>query len=193
MHWSDEASLGLLSTLSHQFARQPLLVIATYRDEEPQDARPLNHYLPGLSRKPNTTSLHLQRLNQPEIVELVGQRYGLEQPDRVRAADYLHHYAEGNPFFTEELLRALENQRVLRHTVFGWSLAELPRFQLPPALRQVIDDLFIHGDAETCRRKVQEYVDNGVTTPVINFMALGADAKARAEQSVAMLRALAPG
>ena len=59
--------------------------------------------------------------------------------------------------------------------------------------RQVIDDLFIHGDAETCRRKVQEYVDNGVTTPVINFMALGADAKARAEQSVAMLRALAPG
>ena len=58
--------------------------------------------------------------------------------------------------------------------------------------RQVIDDLFIHGDAATCRRKVQEYVDNGVTTPVINFMALGADAKARAEQSVVMLRALAP-
>ena len=46
--------------------------------------------------------------------------------------------------------------------------------------------------AATCRRKVQEYVDNGVTTPVINFMALGADAQARAEQSVAMLRALAP-
>jgi alkanesulfonate monooxygenase SsuD/methylene tetrahydromethanopterin reductase-like flavin-dependent oxidoreductase (luciferase family) len=58
--------------------------------------------------------------------------------------------------------------------------------------RQVIDDLFLHGDADTCRRKVQEYVDAGVTTPVINFMALGADAKSRAEQSVAMLRALAP-
>jgi probable F420-dependent oxidoreductase len=57
--------------------------------------------------------------------------------------------------------------------------------------RAVIDDLFIYGDAETCRKKVQEYVDNGVTTPVMNFMALGADANARAEQSIKMLRALA--
>jgi hypothetical protein len=39
---------------------------------------------------------------------------------------------------------------------------------------------------------VQEYVDNGVTTHVMNFMALGADANARAEQSIKMLRALAP-
>jgi len=58
--------------------------------------------------------------------------------------------------------------------------------------REVIDDLLIHGDAETCRRKVQAYVDNGVTTPVMNFMPLGIDPQTRAEQSLAMLRALAP-
>ena len=58
--------------------------------------------------------------------------------------------------------------------------------------RPVIDDLLIHGDAETCRRKVQEYVDNGVTTPVLNFMPTTGDPTERAEQSLAMLRALAP-
>jgi alkanesulfonate monooxygenase SsuD/methylene tetrahydromethanopterin reductase-like flavin-dependent oxidoreductase (luciferase family) len=58
--------------------------------------------------------------------------------------------------------------------------------------RPVIDDLLIHGNAETCRRKVQEYVDNGVTTPIVNFMPTTADPAQRAAQSVEMLRALAP-
>lgn len=58
--------------------------------------------------------------------------------------------------------------------------------------RHVVDDLLVHGDAETCRRKVQDYVDNGVTVPVINFLPATPDPAARAEQSVAMLRALAP-
>jgi probable F420-dependent oxidoreductase len=58
--------------------------------------------------------------------------------------------------------------------------------------RHVIDDVLIYGNAETCRRKVQEYVDNGVTTPVLSLISTGADAKQRAEQTLHMLRALAP-
>jgi probable F420-dependent oxidoreductase len=58
--------------------------------------------------------------------------------------------------------------------------------------RHLIDALLVHGDADTCRRKVQDYVDNGVTTPVINFIPAAADPAGRAEQSLSMLRALAP-
>jgi probable F420-dependent oxidoreductase len=58
--------------------------------------------------------------------------------------------------------------------------------------RQAIDDLLIFGDAETCRRKIQAYVDNGVTTPVLSFIAVAPDPAQRAEQSLAMMRALAP-
>jgi alkanesulfonate monooxygenase SsuD/methylene tetrahydromethanopterin reductase-like flavin-dependent oxidoreductase (luciferase family) len=58
--------------------------------------------------------------------------------------------------------------------------------------RQAIDDLLIFGDAETCRRKIQAYVDHGVTTPVLSFIAVAPDAEQRAEQSLAMMRALAP-
>lgn len=58
--------------------------------------------------------------------------------------------------------------------------------------RHLIDALLVHGDADTCRGKVQEYVDNGVTTPVINFIPAAADPAGRAEQSLSMLRALAP-
>jgi probable F420-dependent oxidoreductase len=58
--------------------------------------------------------------------------------------------------------------------------------------RETIDDLLVHGDAATCKRKVQAYVDAGVTVPVLNFMPTTADPAARAEQSIEMLRALAP-
>ncbi len=58
--------------------------------------------------------------------------------------------------------------------------------------RQAIDDLLVFGDAATCRRKIQAYVDAGVTVPVLNFMPAAAEPHARAEQSLAMLRALAP-
>lgn len=33
----------------------------------------------------------------------------------------------------------------------------------------VVDDLIIHGPAEACRERIQAYVDNGVTTPVIGL------------------------
>lgn len=58
--------------------------------------------------------------------------------------------------------------------------------------RRVIDDVLIYGDAATCMRKIQAYVDNGVTTPVLNFMPTTGDPNARAEQSLGMMRALAP-
>jgi len=58
--------------------------------------------------------------------------------------------------------------------------------------RPVIDDLLIHGNAETCRRKIQAYVDAGVTIPVINVIPTSPDPSERARQSVEMIRALAP-
>jgi probable F420-dependent oxidoreductase len=58
--------------------------------------------------------------------------------------------------------------------------------------RQVIDEVLIYGNAATCRKKIQAYVENGVTTPVLNFISTGATPEQRAEQTLGMLRALAP-
>jgi probable F420-dependent oxidoreductase len=59
--------------------------------------------------------------------------------------------------------------------------------------KQAIEDLLIYGDADTCRRKIQAYVQGGVTIPVLNFIPYAPDPHQRAEQSLTMLRALAPG
>ena len=58
--------------------------------------------------------------------------------------------------------------------------------------REMIERLLVYGNAETCRKKIQAYVDNGVTVPALNFIATAPDPAGRAAQSLEMMRALAP-
>jgi probable F420-dependent oxidoreductase len=55
-----------------------------------------------------------------------------------------------------------------------------------------LDELAVLGTPERCREMVQRYVANGVTVPVLNFMSLETDPTARADESRAYLKALAP-
>ncbi|HET9731526.1 MAG TPA: LLM class F420-dependent oxidoreductase [Acidimicrobiales bacterium] len=51
---------------------------------------------------------------------------------------------------------------------------------------EVVDDLIVHGSPDECRRHIQRYVDNGVTTPALAVMPFGVDVREA-------VRALAPG
>jgi predicted ATPase len=78
-------------------------------------------------------------LDEDDIVTLVTARYQLPALDQTRLVAYLQERAEGNPFFTGELLRSLAEERVLRPVGDGWTVRELAGIRLPPLLRQVID------------------------------------------------------
>ncbi len=56
---------------------------------------------------------------------------------------------------------------------------------------QAIDDLLVIGTPEQCRRRIQEYVEGGVTTPVLNFLPVG-PAETLGKASIDALLALAP-
>jgi len=58
---------------------------------------------------------------------------------------------------------------------------------------RAIDDLAVLGPPAQCRETLRRYVANGVTVPVLNFMNLETDPAARAKESRAFLKALAPG
>jgi alkanesulfonate monooxygenase SsuD/methylene tetrahydromethanopterin reductase-like flavin-dependent oxidoreductase (luciferase family) len=51
---------------------------------------------------------------------------------------------------------------------------------------EVVDDLIVHGSPEVCRARVREYVDNGLTTPVLAVVPGGGLSPAES------VRALAP-
>jgi predicted ATPase len=120
-HWADRASLDLTRFLARHLPGMAALLIMTYRDAEMTREQPLYHALPSLVRDARPLRLRLRRLDRDALRELIAGRYTLRGDDERRLVTYLSTYSEGNPFFAEELLHALERDRRLDHTAGGCS------------------------------------------------------------------------
>ncbi|HEX6737775.1 MAG TPA: AAA family ATPase, partial [Vicinamibacteria bacterium] len=139
LHWADPASLDLLRVLARQVPAHPLLLVAAYRVDEITPRHLLFQLLPALVREAAAVRLDLRPLEQQDVRALVAARYPLPPADAARLVAYLLGHAEGNPFYTGELLRTLEEERLLRPgEPAGWALGDLARVRVPPLLRQVI-------------------------------------------------------
>lgn len=139
LHWADPASIDALRYLARTLRDTPVLILATYRDDEPHPNEPLLTALPSLVREARAERLGLRRW--PEFVtrDVIAGRYRLVAEDEERLASHTHRIAEGNPFYTVELLRVLETDQTLRPRAGGWTLDELAATQVPPLVRQVIE------------------------------------------------------
>jgi tetratricopeptide (TPR) repeat protein len=108
VHWADQSTCDLLAFLVRNLRRERLLVVVTYRNDEPGHER-LGPYLAELDRGAPVQRMELPRLDQVETVaQLVGI---LGAAPAVELVDALFARSEGNPFFTEELLAAVRAGR----------------------------------------------------------------------------------
>ena len=139
LHWADPASLELLRHLAPRLWHWPIMLLVTYRGDELTRRHPFAVQLPALVREAEGLRLDLQRLDTAALRALVAARYRLPAVDEARLVAYLEQHAEGNPLFATELLRALQEEVLLRPVDNGWTLGTLDRVVLPSFLRHVID------------------------------------------------------
>lgn len=139
LHWADPDSLQLLRYLAPRVKHWPLLLLVTYRGDELTRRHPFAMQLPVLVREGAGLRLQLRRIDVAALRALVAARYQLPVADEARLVSYLDQHAEGNPFFTVELLRALHEEQVLHPAAAGWRLGSLDRVVLPALLRHVIE------------------------------------------------------
>jgi DNA-binding CsgD family transcriptional regulator/tetratricopeptide (TPR) repeat protein len=139
LHWADPESLDLLRMVSREATSQALLVLATFRGDELASNHPLYRLLPVLEREVEARRLELRRLHQEALHDLVATTYNLTEANSARLVANLYAEAGGNPFFTQQLLRALEENEVLRPLGNRWVLGDLAGAGVPLALRQVIE------------------------------------------------------
>lgn len=139
MHWSDLASLELLRFLARHLASIPVSILVTYRPDDLTRHHPLFQLLPLLARESQAERIELRRLPQDTVHSLVASRYALAPADTARLTGFLHSRADGNPLFTIELLRTLEDERVLTHAGDFWELADLSRTPTPRLVEQIIE------------------------------------------------------
>jgi DNA-binding CsgD family transcriptional regulator/tetratricopeptide (TPR) repeat protein len=138
LHWADPGSLDLLRVVARDLADLPLLLLATYRADELARQHPLYALLPLLVRESRVARLELHPLADDDLRALA-RRYDLAPPDADRLVAYLRDRAEGNPFYAGELLRTLEEARVLAQVEGRWTLGDLAGVGVPSLLRQVLD------------------------------------------------------
>jgi len=105
LHWADRSTRELLAFLVRNLRWERLLVVVTYRSDEPRPDR-LRPYLAELDRGGRVERLELARLDRAATVaQLTGILGVAPAADLV---DGVFARSEGNPFFTEELLAAVQ-------------------------------------------------------------------------------------
>jgi len=139
LHWADQASLDLLRVLARSVHTLPLLLLITYRADELTRHHPLRSLLPLLDREAAATRLALRPLPAGDVQALIAARYNLAAAEAARLVGYLDARAEGNALFVTQLLRALEEEKVLAVNERGWELGDLSRRSIPLPLIEVID------------------------------------------------------
>ncbi len=139
LHWVDPATPEALRYLARSVDDLPLCIVATYRDDEMTRNHPFFETIPMLVREAETHRVDLRRWQHADTGALIVNRYQLPAGDSERLTGYTQELAEGNPFFTMELLHTLESDGVLRLSGEHWELGELRGPLVPPLVRQVIE------------------------------------------------------
>jgi predicted ATPase len=141
LHWADQSTRDLLAFLVRNLRRERMLVVVTYRNDEPGQ-QGLGPYLAELDRADRVMRVELARLDQAQTVaQLVGILGAAPVGDLV---DAVFARSEGNPFFTEELLGSVragssELPATLRDLLRGRVQA------LPEPARQVLGVVAVAG------------------------------------------------
>jgi class 3 adenylate cyclase/tetratricopeptide (TPR) repeat protein len=141
LHWADKPTLSLMEHMVAHGAEIHALLIATYRESELDRGHPLSPVLAHLHREQGVERIALKGLDEPDIVQIMERAAGHEMDEvGLGLARELFREADGNPFYTGEILRhllesgAIHQQDDGRWTVRG-SLSDLA---LPQSVREVV-------------------------------------------------------
>ena len=139
--WADELSSSFLASLTaEQLEAAPLLIVGTFRSDEPSPA------ISMLRALPHVKTIDLPRLDDAAVRSMAAEMLALRDPPESFMA-FLARQTEGNPFFVTEYLRGAVSERILFRDKNAWHLpipteGGSPKFdslRMPRALRELIE------------------------------------------------------
>ncbi len=128
LHWMDEMSAEALAVLVDTIAAAPVLLLATYRPG----------YVPALGERTYATRLHLDALRPEQSNSLLEAMLQVSSlPSQLQ--HLITGKAEGNPFYIEEVTRALLEMGALERSNGSYTLARpLDQIHIPNTIQEVI-------------------------------------------------------
>ncbi len=121
LHWADQATRDLLGFLFTRIRRERLAIVASFRSDDLHRRHPLRPVLAEWGRLTAVTRVQLDPLPATEVRRLIRAIH----PAPLAEADLssIVNRADGNAFFTEELVAATEQCSDAAH--LPWQLADL--------------------------------------------------------------------
>ncbi len=137
LHWSDPASVDLLVRLLGVADELPVALVFSFRPDRRSPAWRLKQ-VAEVEHVHLYTEVELQALSAAEGGDMLrGILDGATVPTELAAR--IFEKAEGNPFFVEELVRALRQEGALVRTGDEWRLARpLAEIQLPDSVHGLV-------------------------------------------------------
>ncbi len=135
-HWADSGSLGIFRHLARQSGSQPIMLLATYREVELDEERPLNEVLLDLGRERHISRIKLNRLNVQQARQLLA--YFFQENITQEFLEAIYRETEGNPFFMEEVCKALVESGQLFFQDGRWVRPDMTELGIPQNVRVAI-------------------------------------------------------
>jgi predicted ATPase len=138
-HWADSGSLFALRHIARRSAHRRLLIVITYREVEIDEACCLPDVLHDLNRERLSTRLKLTRLSRAQVHSLLAVMFGLTEAEiTAELLDGLYRETEGNPFFLEEVCKALLEDGQIYYAGGQWQRVRADELRIPQSVRVTI-------------------------------------------------------
>jgi tetratricopeptide (TPR) repeat protein len=136
LHWADRGTLWLLSHLLRNLRNERVLILGAYRETELDRAHPLAKSLVDWNRERLITRIILRRFNESETGDQLDALLGEHVSGEFAVA--VHRETEGNPFFVEEVLKALIERGSVRRESGRWCRCDLDELVIPQSVKEAI-------------------------------------------------------
>jgi predicted ATPase len=148
LHWADASSLELLHQLTRETRGYRVLLLGTYRDVDVGRGHPLERALRDLTREHLVEVVAVRRLDEKGTAALVGATLG--EPDvPPELASLVHRRTDGNPFFIQEVVRALVERGDIYRRDGAWEQRDAPELGVPASVRSAVAERLSRLDDRT--------------------------------------------
>ncbi len=150
LHLADEPSLRLLQYFARTIDGSRILLLGTYRDTEVQRDHPLTSVLRDLSRTVDMRKVVLTKLSEEATGALIEACLGIT-PSKV-LIETIYSTTEGNPFFTQEIARLLQERGEPTETEERTPSTKAKiHIVVPEGVREVVQQR-LEGLSENCNK-----------------------------------------